>query len=595
MSSNPVGQHDDWIAQYDDAAQPFALALERPTQQLLIVPSAQARDQLAATVKGITCLAWEDGARADISPLLKRSGRRVFLWLSNEGTLSWLGETLFSAGYEVSVVQWPGDEFDTVAQRPWPELRSWVLEHVNPWTPPAPVDDILPAEAPGAPVAASEEVEATPTPPSPKKRLNARQKAMKEHEEELARAAAEQGVALRGGGMTIDDWMRLGLHITNGAPTANVSNISLIFDEIKQGEIWYDSFLQTIMCRDGRKEGAERRWTDADDIRTTIEVQRGCGVPKAAKAVVADAVIEYAMRNVRNSLTDYVHSLTWDGVPRIDQAFCDLFDVEDSDYHREISRNFFKSLIARALWPGCKVDTMPVFEGPQGLGKSQVIKELGGEFYAVMKESPDTKDFYVFMAGKWVIEIAELDAFSRADVKSVKRALSTEVDRFRPPYGRHAIDNPRQCVFLGSVNGDDWNRDPTGARRFWPVACRAARPEIARANRDQYFAEAMHALMHDGERPSWWMFSRQAAAKVTAEQEARFVTDDWTDSIRYCCQGRDFVLPSEIYRELGFESDKDVSRAAQMRVAEVMKREGWKSYDRWDGVAKRSRRRWEKL
>jgi putative DNA primase/helicase len=253
-------------------------------------------------------------------------------------------------------------------------------------------------------------------------------------------------------------------------------------------------------------------------------------------------------------------------------------------------------MVARAIWPGCKVDTMPVFEGAQGQGKSLVIEKLvGADYYAVMNESPDSKDFYVFMAGKWLIEIAELDAFSRADVKSVKRTLSTAIDRYRTPYGRHAADFKRQCVFAGSTNRDDWNHDATGARRFWPVACRAAHPEIAEANRDQYFAEAMHALMHDGDRPSWWSFSKETAKRVEAEQSARFAEDDWTNTVLHVCTGREFVYPSEIYRELGFEADKDVTRAAQMRVAEIMKRIGWVSRDVWDKAAARPRRRWVKL
>jgi predicted P-loop ATPase len=370
----------------------------------------------------------------------------------------------------------------------------------------------------------------------------------------------------------------MGLHISQGKPTPNVSNVSMLFDHIKPGEIWYDTFRQSIMTTDGPGRPA-RRWTDADDIRLTIEVQRNCGMVKVAKGTVTDAVIEFAMRNLRNELREYVMDLKWDGVKRIDTAFEELFGLKRSAYSRDVSRNFFRSAIARAIWPGCKMDTMIVLEGDQGIGKSTVLEKLGGPYYSIMRDSPDSKDFAIVLAGKWIVEIAELDVFLRASSTSSKRAMTTAVDTYRPPYGKHSLDHPRSSIFAGSVNRKDWNRDATGARRYWPVDCKWAKPEIAAQYRDQYFAEAFHTMMHEtptGQTPEWWKFEKPD--QVLAEQEQRYMVDDWEASIAFYIADKVRVAPNQIYEDVLDIDIKDRNpRTHGVRVADIMRRLGWES------------------
>lgn len=493
-----------------------------------------------------------------LEALQSREGRRVFIWLSREKTIDWLGFHLAEMGYAVNLIKkLAGAKHDQVMAQSGSDIQGWVKANMTPWSAPVfdePIDVVPDAEP--APVSEVSHDEAG---------------------DAVAAIARAKGIPTIGKRLRIDDWSSMGLHITQGKPTPNVSNVSMLFDHIKPGEIWYDTFRQSVMTVDGPGRAA-RRWTDADDIRLTIEVQRNCGMVKVAKGTVSDAVIEFAMRNLKNELRDYVMGLEWDNKKRVDFAFEDLFGVKRTKYSRDVSRNFFRSMVARALWPGCKVDTMVVLEGEQGIGKSTVLEKLGGPYYSIMRDAPDSKDFAIVLAGKWLVEIAEMHAFSRSDVASVKRTLTTATDTYRQPYGKHSADFPRMSVFAGSVNRSDWNHDATGARRFWPIHCYFAKPAVAEANRDQYFAEAFHTMMHEEGADAgvnWWRFEDED--QVRAEQDLRYVEDDWQSTIVFGIKGLHKISSNQVYDDLLKIDIKDRSKSHSARLADIMRRIGWES------------------
>lgn len=544
----------------------FSPAIERPTAQLVIVTTTADRDRLSLVLPDLCAVVWDTvHIDVDLSALQAREGRRAFVWLSREKTIDWLGFQLSEMGYAVNVIKkLAGVKHTTLMAQTGSEIQAWVKANMTAWA--APVFD-EPVDVIPDPV-----IEQPPA-PEPAAVMSHEQAA-----DEMAALSRAKGIPAIGKRLRIDDWASMGLHISQGKPTPNVSNVSMLFDHIKPGEIWFDTFRQSIMTVDGPGRPS-RRWTDADDIRLTIEVQRNCGMVKVAKGTVTDAVVEFAMRNLRNELKEYVLALEWDGVRRNDTAFEELFGLKRSAYSRDVSRNFFRSAVARAIWPGCKMDTMIVLEGEQGIGKSTVLEKLGGPWYSIMRDSPDSKDFAVVLAGKWIVEIAELDVFMRSSNASSKRALSTATDTYRPPYGKHSLDHPRSSIFAGSVNRRDWNRDATGARRYWPVDCVFAKPEIAERWRDQYFAEAFHTMVHDtktGDVPDWWKFDKPD--QVLAEQEARYMVDDWESSIEFYLRGKRKVAPNQIYDEVLKIDIKDRNhRTHGVRVADIMRRLGWES------------------
>ena len=216
------------------------------------------------------------------------------------------------------------------------------------------------------------------------------------------------------------------------------------------------------------------------------------------------------------------------------------FGAEDSDYTMAVGQNFIIGMVARVLRPGCKVDTMPVLEGAQGIRKSSGLGILGGKWFAELHQDIANKDFYLALPGKMLLEISEMHAFNRSESERLKGVVSCQIDRYRAPFDRRAVDHPRRCVFAGTTNRDDWNRDDTGARRFWPIVCGRIDLDWLAANRDQLLAEAV-AKFNAG--ASWWDVPADDARR---EQDARRPEDPWQPTIANWLIGRSEVTITDI-------------------------------------------------
>lgn len=381
---------------------------------------------------------------------------------------------------------------------------------------------------------------------------------------------------------TITNWASLGLELSDkGVPHPNLDNAAALLERhpAMQGHFWYDEFLQRILST-WNLEREPREWTDSDDARLALWMQRVMKIGRMAVGTARDAVTVVAMAHRRNECREWLESLTWDGTPRLETLIPKAFGAEDNAYTQAVGRCWLVSMVARVLNPGCKVDTMPVFEGKQGRGKSTALQVLvGSRWFAEASESPTSKDFFQALNGKLLVEIGEMDSFSRAEVHTIKRVLSCQSDRYRAPYGRRAEDHPRMGVLAGTTNKDDWNRDETGARRLWPIACTDIDLGWIRAQREQLFAEAV-ARHQAGE--SWWDVPTGDAER---EQEARRSSDEWERIVGTwlaTCGKFEVTVGDVLAGALKLEADK-WDKAVQMRCATVLRVLGWKRDTVWRG------------
>jgi predicted P-loop ATPase len=244
--------------------------------------------------------------------------------------------------------------------------------------------------------------------------------------------------------------------------------------------------------------------------------------PKAQ--TVAQQILAVAKRNSYDPVADFLAGLVWDGKPRLDELLTVYFGAQgEPDYLRAVGAKFAISAVARALRPGCKVDTVLILEGPQGLRKSTAFRILGGQYFSDAPIDVTNKDSAMLASQFWFIELAELSTFRKSEDQALKAFISRTEDTYRPPYGRTTVKTPRRCVFVGTTNDDDYLRDPTGHRRFWPVKCSRIDTDALTRDREQIWAEAV-VRFHQGE--SWWLTSEEAAG---AEQQASLRLENYGD------------------------------------------------------------------
>ena len=205
--------------------------------------------------------------------------------------------------------------------------------------------------------------------------------------------------------------------------------------------------------------------TDAAQLRLYLEPFLG----KIAVNDITEAIKTCASNQAYHSVRDYLESLQWDGVSRLDTLFIDYLGAADTEYIRAVTRKSFTGAVARVMNPGCKYDTMPVLVGKQGRHKSTLLAKMGGIWFSDSLRTFGDKDAMETIQGTWINEIAEMQAMAGADVNAVKMFLTKTKDYYRAAYGRFASEHPRQCVFFGTTNSKECLTDPTGGRRWWPV------------------------------------------------------------------------------------------------------------------------------
>lgn len=215
-------------------------------------------------------------------------------------------------------------------------------------------------------------------------------------------------------------------------------------------------------------------WTDNHDtaVRLMIEApptQGGYGF-KLSDRDLRGAVNLVAIGNSYHPVAQYLSSLRWDGQQRVDRLFIDYLGCDDTPYHREVARMTLLGAVARVFEPGHKFDFVPILEGFQGKRKSTFISILGrGWFSELAGDLHNNAAMVEQVLGSWIVEIPELQGFGKADTNILKAWISRTEDKVRLAYERRAAVFPRQCIFIGSTNDDSYLKDPTGARRFWPI------------------------------------------------------------------------------------------------------------------------------
>jgi predicted P-loop ATPase len=357
------------------------------------------------------------------------------------------------------------------------------------------------------------------------------------------------------------------------------------------GLLGFDGMLLAPMLKalPGTEAFPMRHLTDGD-VGIIQEWMQRNGITRISRDVVFQAVDMVARENSFHPVRDYLENLVWDGEPRLSSMFVDYFGVaERSDYIEQIGEMFMISMVARVMKPGCKCDYTLVLEGPQGSKKSTACAVLGGEWFS--DNLPDItagKDVSQHLPGKWLIEISELSAMSRAENAVLKAFLTRREERYRPSYGRNEVRQPRQCVFIGTTNQSSYLKDSSGGRRFWPVKTGEIDIPALRVDRDQLFAEA---LVHYRNGVAWWPDGRFESDHIRPQQDERIEDDAWQQPIADYLTAHQTTTIHDIARDALHMETQRIGTADVRRIAGILAILGWaRKSKNWKG-----RIEWHKL
>jgi predicted P-loop ATPase len=234
-------------------------------------------------------------------------------------------------------------------------------------------------------------------------------------------------------------------------------------------------------------------------IRMMLEYENGPGKAGYGLRSVTDrdlnAALEIAAhQNPFHPVREYLTGLKWDGRARAEKLWIDYLGVEDNAYTRMVARHFLIGAVARAFEPGHKFDFVPILFGAQGKRKSTMIAILAKSWSGELKGNfRDEKHLVEQMMGCWIMELPELSSFKGSIIEDVKAFISAVVSYVRLSYGKLPKEFPRQCVFIGSTNEEEFLNDPTGNRRWWPlrVTCDMIDTDKLSLNVDQIWAETV--------------------------------------------------------------------------------------------------------
>jgi len=364
----------------------------------------------------------------------------------------------------------------------------------------------------------------------------------------------------------------------SGKPLVGEGNVLLIV-EVHNLPVMHNALTGSVeVCGDLPWEPVteRREWTDIDDTNMAAWVQRTYEFAPGA-ALCGRCVEAFARRQSYHPIREYLKKCMdkWDGIERVKYLFGTYFGADQPpEYLEAVSTEFMVGAVARVQQPGCKVDTIPVVDGPQGVGKSTGFRVLFDPWFTDNIGDIRNKDASTTIKDFWCVEFAELRQFRAADVTEIKDFLTRQVDTYRPAYGRRAVKVPRQCVFVATTNTRDWQKDETGARRYWPITTLGTidTAKLA-ADKDQLWGEAMYLYSHGAR----W-YGTVPLDILAEEHESRREVDAIEPAVEQylITHAKDGVTVGELLKAVLGLDRAAWTRADQMRVSKILTHLGWR-------------------
>ena len=278
-------------------------------------------------------------------------------------------------------------------------------------------------------------------------------------------------------------------------------------------------------------------------------------------------------------LIDWIEALPpWDGQDRLRLLLNAVFDAPPDMLSMWASRYLVCGVIQRTYEPGCKLDEIPVLIGPQGIGKSALLRailppDMPDLFADSLRWDSSVKEQVESTLGCAIVEVSEMAGRRRAEIEAIKAFITRQDDGgVRLAYAPGTEPLPRRYVIVASTNNEtDLPNDPSGNRRFVPVPVTknliGSIEAFIDRNRIQLWAEGL-AECRDGYRAN---LDREL---MPAQRERAEMHRDRDDVIEDAVAGLSSKGEWQI-GELMMQLGERAHGVSQHRFARALRNAGW--------------------
>ncbi len=346
----------------------------------------------------------------------------------------------------------------------------------------------------------------------------------------LARETAERN---RGTPASGEEWRAHLLADDNGRPRPSLGNACAFLEHTHAHRLTFDEMVVAPML-----DGKALEDADVTQIRVDIEHTEGVEI---GKEMASDAILRVARQNSAHPVKAYLRSLVHDGVKRIGTVASEYLGATDALSNVMVARTLIAA-VARALEPGCQLDSCLVLVGDEGLRKSTFFRTIAGMWFGDSAVDIGDRKGVMTMKAAWLYEWPEVERMMLKKAESEIKAFVTQRDdKFIPMYGRGVTTSLRSTIVVGTTNEDRFLTSSTGSRRWWIVTV-TKKIDVVRltAERDQILAEAVaeydartaakEAGVHADVNPHRWHLNEEeeAARKVRNEDYQTVSADEQT-------------------------------------------------------------------
>jgi putative DNA primase/helicase len=312
-------------------------------------------------------------------------------------------------------------------------------------------------------------------------------------------------------------------------PLRDVDNVARLIRDALADRLQFDTFTQTFSLDGSADHVADRilaeLFTAAPNVSWTPDLAAQ-GLEYAA--ATGSVRLVDSLRAALDAITAQPGATDWfDAAVRNGLTLAHDYDPATG---AAVLRTWMIGAVARILDPGHKVDVALVLQGPQGVGKSSLLKALALDPSMfcddVTMHRLDEKDVLMQLAGIQVVEMQELAGLRRAELASIKKWLTQTVDRYRPPYGRSVITLPRRFVVGASTNETEYLRD-TENRRWMVLRVAGIDVDWFARHRNHLYAQARD-LFTSGIEP---VLPARVVDTMRDEHDRAAERDPWEDAV----------------------------------------------------------------